>query len=147
MSSPYPGPVLADFGPVFDLRDGEPLPPGLQLKAVFDIQAAPKLDAVARFINMHARAEVAVKVAVVLRGDAIRYALTDDAHQSHFQQANASGDLIAALLKAKVQIHVCDQAMQAKGFRRQELRPGIAIAFSAMTALTLLQQQGYSLIP
>jgi len=153
------GPVIEGYGPVYYLPD-QPLDPGsdIDLKAVFDVAAAPddlskpnyRLETVARYLNMHARAGVEAQqlsAAVVLHGRATRAALGQEAFQKRFGKPNPDAELIQLLAKGGVQIFVCGQSAAASGFRAEELAPDVEMSLSAMTALVLLQSDGFALIP
>ncbi|EKE77906.1 DsrE family protein [Gallaecimonas xiamenensis] len=151
------GPVIKDFGPVFEVNNAAPIPSDIKLKAVFDVTGAPdpgalsrKLESVARYLNMHARAGIkpeAMALAVVLHGSATRHALNDQAHLKRFEVEDGSATLLDALIHAGVKVYVCGQSYSAQGYGDNELRPDVQLALSAMTELTVLQQQGFSLLP
>ena len=157
--NPVSGPVILDYGPVYYVPE-EPLelPADLQLKAVFDIAAAPddpgelnyRLETIARYLNMHARAGVApeqLTTAVVLHGRATRAALGDDGFEKRFKTSNPDARLIRLLADAGVQFFVCGQSVAASGFRAEELAADIQLSLSALTALVMLQTDGFALIP
>lgn len=151
------GPVIKDFGPVFSVKHHAAIPADVLLKAVFNEHTAPEpgiinpqIEKVARYLNMHAQAGIDVKrmrLAMVLHGAATRYALSDAAYQQHFKVADKTNRLLDELIKAGVKVYVCGQSYNAHGYSEQELRPGVHEALSAMTELTVLQQEGYALIP
>lgn len=152
-----PGPIIKDFGPVYEVKNAAPIPLNTQFKAVFDVTGAPdpgalsrKLESVARYLNMHARAGIKperMDLAIVLHGPATRHALNEAAHLKRFEVTDGSATLLDALVHAGVKVYVCGQSVQASGYQADELRPDVSQALSAMTELTVLQQQGYSLIP
>lgn len=158
-AGPATGPVIDDYGPVYYVPD-EPLdlPPASLLKAVFDIAAAPeesetpnyRLETVARYLNMHARAGVEasqMRTAVVLHGRAARSALSRTAFEERYGETHPDADLLDDLSRAGVRLIVCGQSAAAFGFRHDELARGREISLSALTALVLLQSDGYALIP
>ncbi|WKE64022.1 DsrE family protein [Gallaecimonas kandeliae] len=150
------GPIIKDYGPVFTVKHAAPLPAGVHLKAVFDIIEAPapgeldrRLESVARYLNMHAQVGLKPKdmeLAVVLHGPATRHALSDAAHEKRFKEKDGSAALLDELAKAGVKIYVCGQAYAAHDYGDEELRGDVTKALSALTELTILQQQGYSLL-
>ena len=76
------GPVIADYGPVADVPDAAPIPPGTHFKVIFDVSEAAAdgsvnagIESAARFLNMHARAGIPpenISIAIVVRGGAVR---------------------------------------------------------------------------
>jgi intracellular sulfur oxidation DsrE/DsrF family protein len=158
-ADPVTGPVIDDFGPVYYIPE-EPLdlPRGIKLKAVFDVAGIPeesearnyRLESIARYLNMHARAGVPsdrMETAVVLHGRAARAALNADIFEERYGHAHPDATLIQELAAAGVRLIVCGQSATAYGFRPEELAPGIEMSLSAMTALVRLQQEGFGLIP
>ena len=158
-AEPVTGPVIADYGPVYYVPD-EPLDlaPGRALRAVFDVAAAPdapgernhRLETVARYLNLHARAGVdpaRLATAVVLHGRATRVALDEEIFLERYGEPNPEAELIRRLQRAGVRFVVCGQSAAAFGFRADELAPGVELSLSALTALVTLQDEGYALIP
>jgi len=159
VAEPVTGPVIDDYGPVYYVPE-EPLdlPPDSLLKAVFDIAAAPdepetanyRLETVARYLNMHARAGVELQqmpTAVVLHGRAARSALSPEAFEERYGETHPDSGLLDELSRAGVRFLVCGQSAAAFGFRRDELAPGVEMSLSALTALVRLQSEGFALIP
>jgi len=149
-NEPSLGPVVEGYGPTYPVTDRDvALPEGFVYKAVFDIAQDPvagsvnrNLVSVARYLNMHARNGVDIKnmnLAIVVHGSAVGNLLnTDD---------NPNLELITSLQKAGVKFYVCGQSMAFGGVARDELTDGIKVALSAMTMLTILQSEGYALLP
>lgn len=156
---PELGPLIEGYGPTFAIADRDvELTEDQHYKAVFDLAdyaGAPaslnrSLESVARFLNMHARNGVrpeAMDLAVVVHGAAIQSLLSDDAYQQRYGQANPSLDLLTKLHAAGVQIYVCGQSLAFRGVAKDELDGAAKVALSAMTMLTVLQSQGYALLP
>ena len=158
-AEPVSGPVINDYGPVYYVPE-QPveLPQGVILRAVFDVAGAPeesgtrnyRLEAVARYLNMHARAGVPMnrlETAVVLHGRAARSALSAEVFEERYGHVHPDAALIRELAAAGVRILVCGQSATAYGFRPGELAAGVEMSLSAMTALVRLQQSGFALIP
>jgi intracellular sulfur oxidation DsrE/DsrF family protein len=159
VAEPVTGPVIDDYGPVYYVPE-EPLelPRDSLLRAVFDIAAAPdepetanyRLETVARYLNMHARAGVELQqmpTVVVLHGRAARSALSPEAFEERYGEPHPDAGLLRELSRAGVQFYVCGQSATAFGFRRDELAPGVEMSLSALTALVRLQSDGFALIP
>ena len=156
--SPSLGPVIDNYGPTYaiDWRDVEP-PKSQRYKLVFDIAVDPEagqvnrhLVSVARYLNMHARSGVPVSqmdLAVVVHGRAVRNLLHNEAHQGREMMDNPNLDLIRALGGAGVRFYICGQSMAFTGIEKNDLVEGVDVALSAMTMLTLLQSDGFALLP
>lgn len=152
------GPVIQEFGEVYDiLNPGFPTPVEQDYRVVFDVAISPenesdlnpRINTLARFLNMHARAGVPtdkLHVALVLHGQAGKNALRDEPYRSRFKTANPNAELMAELVKNGVEVYLCGQSAAYRGLKREELLPGVKMALSAMTVLVTLQQRGYSLI-
>jgi len=152
------GPVIDRFGPVYDVpRPDFVTPTDLSYRAVFDVapspeavdQLNPRIESLARFLNMHVRAGVKaeqIKLALVVHGAAGKDMLSSAAYKARFGVENPNASLLAALHANGVRIIVCGQTAAHKGFGREELAPGVEVALSAMTALVALQSDGYRLI-
>ena len=127
-------------------------------KIVFDATADAKpadvnkaLDRVARLLNLYGAAGLKaqdVKIAIVLHGDATKSVLSDAAYKTRFQvEQNPNLPLIRDLQQAGVEVLVCGQALNYKGFQDDEVADAIPIAAAALTALANKQADGYSYIP
>lgn len=154
-----PGPVIAAFGPVYDIPVADfATPADRAYRVVFEVAEAPadstvlnrNLETAARFLNMHVRAGVprdSLVAAVVLHGPAARAALRHDAYRARFGVDNPDLALLEALHAAGVPIILCGQSSMSRGFYPDLVAAPVRIALSAMTALTVLQQDGYVLNP
>lgn len=152
------GPVIEGAGPVYDVVDPDfPTPTGV-MKAVWEVAETAespevrsrRLESVARFLNMHARAGVPrenLKLAVVVHGPAGKDLLGHDGYRARYAVDNPNYDMVQELLAFGVQVILCGQTHMARGLPRDELAEGVQVALSAMTALVSLQDQGYRLIP
>ena len=155
---PRTGPVIEQFGPVYDVaRPDFPTPTNATYRAVFDVAPSPdaadalnpRIESLARFLNMHARAGVSpgrIKLALVVHGAAGKDMLSSPAYKARFGVENPNAALLAALQSKGVRVVLCGQTAAHGGFRRDELAPGVEVALSAMTALVTLQSEGYQLI-
>jgi uncharacterized protein (TIGR01244 family) len=152
-------PRIAMAGGVYPMPAGTLMPAAnLEHRLVIDAASGEttadgilrRLDAAARAVNLYALAGVApqrLKVAVVLHGKATAAALSDAAYRKHQGRANPDAALIGALHEAGVRLYVCGQALGHAGYTPGEVDADVRVALSAMTALTSLQADGYSLIP
>jgi intracellular sulfur oxidation DsrE/DsrF family protein len=152
------GPVLPSFGAVYDVDEPDfPTPTDSTYKVIFDVGQSPesatasnpRIETLARFLNMHAQAGVAqekMKLVLVLHGSAARAALSDTAYRARFATANPDSPLIAALADVGVEIYLCGQSAAHRGFARDDLAEDVGLALSAMTVLVTRQAEGYQLI-
>lgn len=153
------GPIIEGYGPTYPISDRDvPLPGNFTYKAVFDLakypgetsSLNPYLVSVARFLNMHARNGVPaanMDLAVVVHGAAVKNLLNDKAYETRYQGKNPNLELLGKLHDAGVRIYVCGQSMTFGGIDRGELAEPAQVALSAMTMLTVLQSEGYALLP
>ena len=158
-AEPSLGPVIAGYGPTYPVNDSDvPLDDGFIYRAVFDIARYgddpgalnPRLVSVARYLNMHARNGVPVEnieLAVVVHGAAVRNILNDAAYRSRFRIDNPNLELVKKLHAAGVRFYVCGQSLAFGDVARSELAGPVDVALSAMTMLTILQSEGYALLP
>jgi intracellular sulfur oxidation DsrE/DsrF family protein len=152
------GPIIDGFGPTFAVPSPDfAIPADETLRVVFDVaetqepggRANPKIESAARFLNMHARAGVdadRIHVAVVIHGAASRDVLSNPAYRARFERDNPNLALLTKLQSAGVEIILCGQTAMHRGYARADLAGGVQLALSAMTALAVLQNDGYALI-
>lgn len=154
------GPVIQSTGMSIKVDDPTfALPAGHLFKAVFEINAGggdtvkvnEQLNNVARYYNLHVRhgiPESQVRGAAVFHGSGWTALLTDAAFAARFGgKPNPSRKLTEELIQHGAQLVLCGQTAGARGIRRDELLPGVKVAISAMTAMQVLQADGYSFIP
>ena len=157
--SPETGPVIESFGPVVEIPDAAfKLDPGVRYRTVMDVADSPQdpaalnrqIESAARFLNMHARDGIPpahMELVVVLHGSAGKDALTDAAYRKRFDISNPNTGLITALHDAGVRFYLCGQTAGFRGYATEELSSPVQMATSAMTVLTRLQVEGWSLLP
>lgn len=152
------GPVIEDFGAVFQVDPDMPTPTDREYRLAFEVAApSPSPDqvnvgfnSVARFLNMHAQAGVPAEqldAAVVVHGGASFELLDDTAYQGRFGTDNPNADLIRALVAKGQRVILCGQSAASRGVPVDGLIPGVEVALSAMTAFLLLQDEGYRVNP
>jgi intracellular sulfur oxidation DsrE/DsrF family protein len=156
---PSMGPIIKDYGPTYPIEYRDvPLTEGFTFRVVFDAGAYPgevdslnsELVSVARYLNMHGRNGVPLEnmdIAVVLHGNALKGALSDAAYESRYQIKNPNLDLLQKLDAVGVKFYACGQSMHFRGFEKKELVSPVKVGLSAMTMLTVLQSDGYALLP
>lgn len=154
------GPVINSAGPSFVVENPTfTIPAGHVFKALFEVNAGgsdttamnAQLITMARFYNIHVRNGVPkerLKAAAVVHGSGWTALLTDEAFAARFNGArNPSRRLTEELVAAGAQLILCGQTAGGRGIRREELLPGVLVAPSAMSALNILESDGYTLIP
>lgn len=154
------GPVITSAGPSFVVENPTfTIPAGHVFKAVFEVNAGggdttamnAQLITMARFFNIHVRngmPKERLKAAAVVHGSGWTALLTDEAFAARFGGArNPSRRLTEELVAAGAQLVLCGQTAGARGIRREELLPGVLVAPSAMSALSVFTGDGYTLIP
>ena len=153
------GPAIEGYGPTFaiDYRD-VPLEEGAVYKAVFDAatysddKTSPntRFVSVARYLNMHARNGVPVEnmdLAVVVHGRALKSVMNNDAYEFRYGVDNPNLELLMKLDAAGVRFYICGQSMAFGGVEKSELASPAKVGLSAMTMITVLQNDGYALVP
>jgi intracellular sulfur oxidation DsrE/DsrF family protein len=110
----------------------------------------PSLDRVARAVNMFTGAGVPLdhlKFVAVASGPATALALNDEQYRKLYNVANPNLPVIAQLRKAGIDIAVCGQAVAEHKYQYEWVDSHVTLALSALTTLSVLQQQGYALVP
>lgn len=153
------GPVIHTAGEVFAVPSPDfETPLDMTWRVAFDVSEAaatqdainPGLNSVARFLNMHAQAGVAVdklQLAVVVHGSAGKDLLADAAYRDRYGIDNPNSALLNELAGAGVRIILCGQTAASRGLQRTELAKPVTLALSAMTAHAVLQERGYHVNP
>lgn len=150
-------PIIADYGGVVPLKAAAE-PPRAGAKVVFDATSDAKpgevnkgLERVARLLNLYGAAGLKaadVKIAIVLHGEATKSVLTDASYKSRFEiERNPNLPLIRELRKAGVEVFVCGQALNYKGFAADEVADEIPVAAAALTVIVNKQTDGYAYLP
>ena len=153
---PQKYPLVAGAGGVIDVADAVD-PPLAGVKVVIDTTAggAPEavskgLDRAARILNLYGAAGMSAKdvqLAVVLHGDATRAALSDEFYASRFgTPSNPNLPLIRQLQELGVEVIVCGQALNYKGFARTTVAKDIPVATAALTAVLNRQMRGFAVL-
>ena len=155
-----PGPVIQSAGAAYLVENPTfAVPEGTEFKALFQVNVGggdslkvnDQVNTMARFYNLHAKngfPENRLHGAAVFHGTGWTALLTDSAFVARFGgKGNPSKRLVQELLQHGAQLVLCGQTAGARGIRREELLPGVKVAVSAMTAVIVLQSQGYEYIP
>ena len=109
----------------------------------------PSLNRVARTVNLYVASGVPLEnltLVAVVSSDAAPLVLADEPYKKHFGVSNPNLSLIDQLQQAGVKLTVCAQSVDGKPYPRAEVYPPVGVALSALTTVTLLQQQGYALL-
>jgi len=163
VAADYPGaetgPAVPGYGPVFPVPEGAfALSNDRVYKVSKDVSASaddpaernPNIEALARFLNMQARAGTAreqLRVAMIVHGGAWKDLLTDAAYRERFGIANPNTGLLDGLAAAGVKVYLCGQTAAYRKVTPAVLNPGVELSLSAMAAHVQLQSEGYTLIP
>lgn len=110
----------------------------------------PALLRVARAVNLYASAGVPpshLKLVAVAYGPATALALDDEHYKEKFGVANPNLDIVRKLKAAGVDVAVCGQAVLESKYQYAWISRDVTVALSALTTITVLQQQGYVLMP
>ena len=152
------GPVIRGFGGVYDVPGADFKPAGdITYKTVFSVRDTAdtpstvnrNIESAARFLNMEVASGVArdrIKAVVVLHGAAARDALSNEAYRTRFGVDNPNLPLIAQLREAGVDVYLCGQTAAARGLARKEVASEVKMALSALTVMSALGAQGYTVI-
>jgi intracellular sulfur oxidation DsrE/DsrF family protein len=153
------GPVIHSAGGVFEVtRVDFETPLDLTYRVAFDVSQAaesptevnPGLNTVARFLNMHGQAGVPLRqlqVAVVLHGTAGKDLLRNEVYRSRLGVDNPNAVLLQELVAAGVRLILCGQTAASRGLPTDGFFEPVELALSAMTALVVLQEEGYHVNP
>lgn len=109
-----------------------------------------RLHTAAKLLNLYSLAGVPndkVHLVVLFYGRGVDLALSDMAYKKKFGHANPNANLIDQLHQAGVQMVVCGQALGHQNFVEANIRPGMTLALSALTAREELQAAGYGPVP
>ena len=132
--------------------------PSMKYKLLFEIaQKNPdsllnepdqNLVEIARIVNLHVASGIPLKniwVVVVVHGGALNSISTNPSYQKRFKMNNPSLNLIKDLEKIGTRFISCGQSMEFIDIKKSELLPEVKVSFTAQTALTGYQLQGYVL--
>ena len=153
----YINPAIRKYGEVVRLPNATQQPRDGS-KIVVDVtkggkpeELNPALEKVARFVNIYRGAgnkEAAVKIAVVIHGDATLTVLNDAAYSKRFKTpTNPNLDCLESLRKVGVETFVCGQSLIGQGGTQSEVTKHSQVAVSALTSLVNLQADGYAYVP
>lgn len=84
---------------------------------------------------------------LVLHGDAARMLLKDETYQLAVNDpfaVNPNAKIVQDLIDLGVSVEICHSAMKSKGWKFQDVLPGVAIVHDGYTRLIKLQNDGYA---
>jgi intracellular sulfur oxidation DsrE/DsrF family protein len=113
-------------------------------------QINPGIERVARTLNLYVSAGVPLdhlKFVAVAYGAATGLVLDDEHYRAQFGTANPNLAVISQLRKAGVDVAVCGQAMSEHHYPNDWASKDVTLSLSALTTITMLEQQGYALMP
>jgi intracellular sulfur oxidation DsrE/DsrF family protein len=151
-------PAIEGYGRIHPLPQGAYRPEaGKTYHIVFGMTMAPKapqdinpaLERVARAVNLYTSAGVHLdhlKFVAVAYGPATGLALNNAQYRAAFGVDNPNLPVIARLRKAGVDIAVCGQAVAEHEYQYEWVDASVTLALSAITTITTLEQNGYSLM-
>ncbi|HVP33722.1 MAG TPA: DsrE family protein [Steroidobacteraceae bacterium] len=155
----YSSPAIEGYGKIHPLPKGAYQPdPKETYRVVFAMKAGsnapadvnPAIERVARAVNLYVSAGVPLshlKFVAVAYGQATSVALDDAHYKAAFGVDNPNLPVIAKLRKAGVDVAVCGQAVLELKYQYEWIDPSITLAQAAITTVTTLEHQGYSLMP
>ena len=127
-------------------------------KVVFDVTADANptsvnkgIERAARLLNLATAAGLKtsdIQITVVLHGDATKSALDEDFYKARFQtDQNPNLALIRELKKAGVELFVCGQALNYKGFPLSTVSKEVSVADAALSVMVNRQLDGFAYLP
>ncbi len=106
------------------------------------------IDEVARILNLHVASGIpAGKIypVIILQGAGLEALLNNDAFRKTHSFDNPNLHVVSDLAKAGAKFIACGQSMAFQEIKKENLLPEVKVAFSAKTALSDYQLQGYVL--
>lgn len=88
-------------------------------------------------------------ISIVVHGAPV-YWLIDDEHYQWYREdpfaTNPNEHVIASLISLGASVEACNSSMKGKGWKPEDLQPGVIAVHDGYTRLIELQQRGYSYI-
>lgn len=133
--------------------------PGGRYKVVYDIHAGDLAAGASKGLYyarglIEAFGKQGVKPAqldihLVLHGDAAQYLLIDETYQKAVNDpfaVNLNAKITQDLLDRGVSVEICHSVMKSKGWKPEDVLPGVTIVHDGYTRLIKLQNDGYAYI-
>lgn len=154
--------VFAPGGRAAEVADPRPLvkvEPGKTYKAVYDIHAGDLAAGVSKGLY-YARGLVEafgkqgvkptqIDIHLVLHGDAAQFLLIDKTYQKVVNDpfaVNLNAKITQDLLNFGVSVEICHSVMKSKGWKPEDVLPGVTIVHDGYTRLIKLQNDGFAYI-
>ncbi|MGO9443903.1 MAG: DsrE family protein [Thiobacillaceae bacterium] len=86
---------------------------------------------------------------LVLHGEAAFMLLKDDTYQAAVNDPfafNPNAKIVQELLDLGVHVEICNSTMKSKGWRAEDVLPGVTIVHDAYTRIIKLQNDGYAYV-
>jgi len=151
-------PVVEEYGTIWNLPEAKTPAPQLQYKLVIDLKSSslrnPKslnvgLDNVARLLNLHVTGGVPMSnldIVVAIHGGATHIVLEDELYLEKFGSKNPNLALLKELKNAGVQLYVCGQSLQGRGYGQDRVADPVEIALSMLTLASEKMMEGYGML-
>lgn len=151
-------PVIQSTGGIYRIDDLDKKPdPGVEYKIVLDLRNGPSspnlinpaLNNIARMLNLHGEGGIDpsnIKVVGVLHALATPATQNDSMYNDKYNISNPNNELIQELTDKGVELFVCGQSLEARGFGFDHLNPNIKLSISALTILTEYASKGYTVL-
>lgn len=88
-------------------------------------------------------------ISIVLHGPTVYWLLNEETYQIYKNDPfdfNPNQNIVQALLDHGVSVEVCNSTLKGKGWKREQLLPGVTIVRDAYTRLIDLQNRNYAYI-
>lgn len=151
--------VPVSAAPLPDPRPMVKVEPNARYKVVYDIHAGDLAAGVSKGLYyarglIEAFGKQGVKPAqldmhLVLHGDAAQFLLIDETYQKAVGDpfaVNLNAKLTQDLLNLGVSVEICHSVMKSKGWKPEDVLPGVTIVHDGYTRLIKLQNDGYAYI-
>lgn len=154
--------VFSPIGRAADIAALRPIvnvEPAKTYKAVYDIHAGDLAAGVSKGLFyarglIEAFGKQGVKptqldIHLVLHGEAAKYLLIDATYQNVVNDpfaANLNAKITQDLLNLGVSVEICHSVMKSKGWKPDDVLPGVTIVHDGYTRLIKLQNDGYAYI-
>ncbi|GLQ99318.1 DsrE family protein [Dyella mobilis] len=154
----WSNPTISPYGKIHWLPDSAYRPQSdqtysivfaLSVGATSPSQVNASLDRVARSINLYTKSGVPLnhlKFVAVAYGPATPLVLDDAHYKAAYGVPNPNLPLIKKLRDAGVDVAVCGQAVAEHKYQYDWVDKSVTISLSALTTISTLEHQGYSLV-
>lgn len=154
--------ILAPAARAVEQTDSRPLvkvEPGARYKVVYDIHKADLAAGISKGLYyarglIEAFGKQGVKpsqldIHLVLHGEAAQFLLVDESYQKAVNDpfaVNLNAKITQDLIHLGVSVEICHSVMKSKGWKPEDVLPGVTIVHDGYTRLIKLQNDGYAYI-